>query len=306
MSHFSNLAKIEGVRTYRPYPAFRLVKWRADQILKGRDSTAVECAASYVIQSIDEFRTEELATQIEAHVRHLAEEGGWELNWLPRTDHHPDDPDQGFATEGQIRDLLNNWPSHADDRPTYDQISDIDALGEIFCSAHIYQFDSIQGCRNASEAELYAVLALIKLDEAAWALYMPEKRTEEGITIHQSDTAMGITKAVDAANCLIEAMEIICSAQQQVYSALRYKHKEEADLKLETAWKIEIAKNERNAFAIAGANARSKKYDEMKTAALSWYRTERSKFQNKDDAAIEITKIHPVEFSTARGWQKGA
>lgn len=57
--------------------------------------------------------------------------------------------------------------------------------------------------------------------------------------------------------------------------------------------------------AKAGANARGRKYTVMKTAALEWYGKERASFHNKDEAAMEITKMHPVEFSTARGWLKG-
>ena len=57
--------------------------------------------------------------------------------------------------------------------------------------------------------------------------------------------------------------------------------------------------------ARSGASARGEKYSTMKTAALEWYAKERHRFQNKDDAAIEITKTHAVEFSTARGWLKG-
>jgi len=57
--------------------------------------------------------------------------------------------------------------------------------------------------------------------------------------------------------------------------------------------------------AKAGASGRKNKYAAMKAIALEWYRQERHKFQNKDDAAIEITKAHAVEFSTARDWLKG-
>ena len=57
--------------------------------------------------------------------------------------------------------------------------------------------------------------------------------------------------------------------------------------------------------AKAGASGRKNKYATMKKTALDWYLKERHRFQNKDDAAIEITKSHAVEFSTARGWLKG-
>ena len=57
--------------------------------------------------------------------------------------------------------------------------------------------------------------------------------------------------------------------------------------------------------AKAGASGRKNKYAAMQAIALEWYRQERHRFQNKDDAAIEITKTHAVEFSTARGWLKG-
>ena len=57
--------------------------------------------------------------------------------------------------------------------------------------------------------------------------------------------------------------------------------------------------------AKAGALARGHKYSVMKKAALEWYKSERQRFKNKDDAANEIIKLHPVEFSTARGWLTG-
>lgn len=54
-----------------------------------------------------------------------------------------------------------------------------------------------------------------------------------------------------------------------------------------------------------GGNARSAKYAAMKSAALTWYAENRNQHQNKNDAALALTKIHSVEFGTARAWLKG-
>ena len=307
MSHFSNLAKAKGVSTYRLFPAFQSVKWRADTILKGRDSIAIECAASYVIQSIEEFKFEELATQIEARVQHLSENGGWELGYLQRTDHHADDAAQRLTTTDDIRDLLNNWPRDADDSPpTYDQCSDVDALGEILCSGDIYQWDWIDGCKNASEAELYAVLALIKLDDVARTIFMPEKWTEAGISIYQPGTAIGIAKAVDAANVLIEAVESVCSAQREVDNAVHHKYQEEARGETVAARRLErleIAKLARKATATAAATVRHSENRSMKSDVFNWLDTNMKNFKSMDAAAEAIAgKIAPIVFRTARDW----
>lgn len=59
------------------------------------------------------------------------------------------------------------------------------------------------------------------------------------------------------------------------------------------------------AAARRGANARGAKYATMKSQALSWYAEARHQFQNKNEAALALTKLHSVEFGTARSWLKG-
>lgn len=52
------------------------------------------------------------------------------------------------------------------------------------------------------------------------------------------------------------------------------------------------------------AGARHAENRAMKDQALAWYVINKSNYSNKDDAAIAITKIVPVKFSTAREWIK--
>jgi hypothetical protein len=44
---------------------------------------------------------------------------------------------------------------------------------------------------------------------------------------------------------------------------------------------------------------------ESKDQAIKYYLEHCSDFRNKDDAALAITKIVPMQFSTIRGWLKG-
>lgn len=75
--------------------------------------------------------------------------------------------------------------------------------------------------------------------------------------------------------------------------------------------KVEEAKSPRlkasfSDLARLGANARHASSRIMKEEVIAWWTAEKGRFASKDAAAIEAMTKWPIEFSTARGWLKGA
>lgn len=217
MNYFFNLELLTPYFATKPFDALRTIKWRAEQILQKeshkRTAEQIDCAASTLKELLDEFKNERAEEELENYAARLYDRGGWELGYL----------EFGNDTQPSLRDirnLLKSWPSWADDKPNLTQaedFDDLDSLQEILCSG--YPFDDIPGFPQASEAECYAVLALMKLEEAASHFFIPEKRTTTGISIYPGRYPWTVPATIEGANNIICAMEIICYAERTIASA---------------------------------------------------------------------------------------
>jgi hypothetical protein len=237
---FDNLAGLTPIGQSKPFPLLYGIKWRADGILKKRTPAEIGRAATQIQEAITSFKEESVAEETERYIKRLCEEGGWELHYLA------DDRsgDNYMPTEDEIRDLINNWPSWAADRPRIpaaEDIPDFDALQEVLCNG--YPFDHIEDFSSAWEAEMYAVLALMKLEEAAAALYLPpEEKTDNGTLIYRSRHPWKTSAIVDAANLMIEATEIICWAERELSDVQLRKLRDEERDRLTEKIKVETLK----------------------------------------------------------------
>lgn len=244
MSFFYHFDRLSISQKSHPYPALHAISWRAGQILNKRSKESFSNAAEVLNEWIAEFKetqTKEKTDKfIDERVSRLLDDGGWELHYLSRGEHNYYDP----LTAGEIRDLFENWPSDADDRPdfpTVDDIDDLDALHDILCSG--YPFDDIDGFKGASESELYAVLALMQLEDAASKI-----RVSDGS--HESIKSLPLSyiekSLIHAANELVRAMETVCYAERELSSAqlnvMREDMKQKSDAELRKAVRRETAR----------------------------------------------------------------
>lgn len=260
MSYNSKIGPLSYFEQVKPFPTLRSMKWRAEQILKkSRHENQWRMAAETLEHWISEYKESRLNEEMENFIykrsRQLSEEGGWELAYLPHDIYHRDDPNH-MATEADIRYLLENWPMGVDVQPDFpkeEDFEDLDVLQEILCSGHPY--DNIDGFENATEAELYAVLALMKIEKAAYCLHIAPKKSDMEAMVSRGPHPWKMQKIIDAGNLLIEAMEIVSYADRELSrSQLRALKNEqqarfEIDLKnearKETASKGGIASNQK-------------------------------------------------------------
>lgn len=211
MGFFANLGPLHVFREVKPFRHLRTIKWRADQLLKKRTPEELEAAALEIHEVISRFKEEYVAEETERYVSRLCDVGGWELAYLPT------DEDGLRPSEADIRALLQNWPSWADDQPdlpSADDIDDLDAFQEIINSDYLYS--GIGNGLQVSEAEAYAVIALMRLDEAASFLFIPEKKTADGTSIYAGPSPWEKRHVIAAGNLIVEAMEIICFAEREL------------------------------------------------------------------------------------------
>ena len=142
--------------------------WMARSHLRGFTSDDVLLLEGFVEQSIAEQRQEYVEREIDGYVSGLLEHGGWELGYL----RNPEE-----AGEREIRDLLTNWPSEADDHPTLpseDDLSQVDAL-ELAIEASLPAVPPFAGDleKLTSPAAAAAVLALMLIAESLDSLTSP-------------------------------------------------------------------------------------------------------------------------------------
>jgi hypothetical protein len=231
MKFFRNLELLQPHPNIKSFSAIRTIKWRADQILKHRKRTPeqIDCAALAIRTLIDEYKEHRISEEFEQHVRRLYEHGGWELDFLENFEF------ERQPTLQEIKQLIENWPSWADDKPDFlqaEDISDLDSLIDISCAG--YRFDDIPGFPGSDEFECYAVLALMKLEDAARVLYVSEKRPDSGIAIPLVQYPLTVQATIAAGDMIVEAMEILSHAEHELrrsqFDALpveRGKHREE-------------------------------------------------------------------------------
>ena len=134
----------------RPFKSIFSIVWRASQLLKKRTPLLQWRIAAEVLEGwIVAFKEDRLKQETEYFIENLSErltnEGGWELDYLPRNSYDSYE-DSGLPTQSEIRHLLENWPSGSNDQPDFpklDDIDDLDALQDILCSG--YPYDDIKG-----------------------------------------------------------------------------------------------------------------------------------------------------------------
>lgn len=246
MGFFDNLLPLHVFLESKPFGGLMSIKWRADQILKIRTPQELEIAAAEIQEVLSSYIDAQIAEETERYISRLYENGGWELDYLSL---EPQDADgyRRHPTEGDIRELLENWPSWADDKPSIsssDDIEDLGALQDIFNTDYLYA--GMGAGLSVSEAEAYAILALMKLDLAAALLFVPEKKTEQGIPIYPGSCPWEPQNVIDAGNFIVEAMEIVCYAERQLSSEklkeLRAEEKEKMNTQIRADERKEISR----------------------------------------------------------------
>lgn len=241
--------------------------------MKRRSPEEMETGALEILSAIADLKERRVADATERLVRRLAEDGGWELNYLP---------DGSLGTEGEIRALLSDWPSHSSDKPslpTVDNVmSDLDALEDML--SDVNPLDAIPGFAKALQAELFAVLALVKLDDAARALHIPERRTVDGTVIWPGATPWEVGKVIEGASALIEAMELVCYAERELTDLQRKQLRDEA----QERWDDEIRADTRRANARLGGLAKHAAASKAKAFIMTEWMAHRLAYGNNKSA----------------------
>ena len=263
----------------RPFKSIFSIVWRASQLLKKRTPLLQWRIAAEVLEGwIVAFKEDRLKQETEYFIENLSErltnEGGWELDYLPRNSYDSYE-DSGLPTQSEIRHLLENWPSGSNDQPDFpklDDIDDLDALQDILCSG--YPYDDIKGFSLAQEHELYAVLALMKIDLAASYLKVEEKRTDSGILIFPGSNPWKVPNLIAAGNLVSEAMEIICYAERDLWNAqlneMRIERETRVEAKIKADTRNDNDKRRKEMLSAAGrqgATVRNQQYQELKAWA---------------------------------------
>lgn len=290
MSFFKNLGLLNRYAQSKPFIGLISIKWRADQILQNRDLEQLGIAAAKIQELIPEFKEERVKEETARYITRISERGGWELDYLPYGSR---------GTEYEIKELLENWPSEADDRPdlpTAESINDLDALQSILCSG--YRYDKLEGFSTALEAEFYAVLALMKIDSAADYLRITEKRTDCGILIHPGICPWDTQDVIEAGNLIIEAMEIICYAERELsdeqLSKLRIEQRERMDAQIKAD-----ARKETSINALLAKNAENYKAQDF--VKNEWAKHRHAYNDNKSAFSRTYVAIVANTFKTANG-----
>ncbi|CAN5830642.1 hypothetical protein BH11PSE12_BH11PSE12_14810 [soil metagenome] len=191
-----------SVNAFNPFPSFSSIKWRANYLLKNRTENEIENAIEEVMEIIDTLKQERISNATKKYIQRLAEHGGWELDYL---DHRSN------GSEDDIRELLNNWPSHEKNKPTIpiDQLQDQDALeNAIDNNDFLENFISFE---DPLYVELLAVLALKYLEEVELQLYLAKKVPSTKANLNQPFRSKNI---IQACNILISTTEIIAHAER--------------------------------------------------------------------------------------------
>lgn len=301
MSSYDNLEVLNSLAQIRPFHGLFSIRWRAEQILKKRTPLQWKSAAPVVQEWISTFKEdrtrEEMETFIRTRSRDLSVEGGWELGYLSRDPYDPYPPG-----EAEIRNLLENWPSFADEQPDFpseEDIDDLDALHDILCSG--LPFDEIDGFLNATEYEIYAVLAMMKVNQAAGALNVPEERNEHGHLIYRGLAKWSKEVLVEVANLLTEGMEIVCFAERELFHSQFQKMRREHDVRKVAQMEIEIRQDQERTrkakLSEAGKlGARSK--NAPVTALKDWALNRASSMRGSDvDMARQLSASLPEHLA---------
>ena len=184
---------------------FRSIGVRSLGILGRRTLKEIRSTAIEMQSEIDAWKEQYIKQETDSYIRKLSEHGGWELGYLPS---------DSRGTESEIRHLIENWSSEWDDSPSLpskDDVSDFDALREM------YQYEPDEliylGLVEPDEYEFYAVLALMKICEAAHS-NLPSETVS-----YQSRSTPTAVQVMAIGNATIEAIEALDYAERMQLEA---------------------------------------------------------------------------------------
>lgn len=219
------------------FPYTAEIYYRASSILIKRDKESRSIGAEKLREMIDEFTDNKFQADLEEYIHEhagkLADQGGWELSYLPDRFRY-DDESYRFQHQDVV-ELLEQWPDPGNLPDGYPErvLSDLEALDEILNNGMPYY--EIYGFLNASEAECYAVLAMKKV---VFVQAMLLKGKESAPRSEWS-----IANTILASELMTEAMELICHAEQTASAERASKYQREALRQAEIDMRREIKKS---------------------------------------------------------------
>lgn len=282
MSEFNNTVLLHMMGRLQPFEQISSILWRANQILSKRSTDQLDKAAIWLKKGISEIISQNIEEEIYDRASALHAQGGWELSYLP----HDCEP-----TEQEIRDLLENWPSDADDPLSLNGengFSDLAIVHELLpdCTSAI----SIEDWLDISHAELYAVLALIHVEYAASCF---SEDTANLPSENWQEKSYKLDYPTHLANHVIDAMEIICWAERELPdAALLARRNEEKNDIAKAAAAVAVKNNASHAAKVKYAVNNAARYFVQKK-----WEEERTQYKNnKSDFARTYVKIVAQEF----------
>lgn len=196
------------------FPGTWGIEWRAHQILKRRRPEEITQGQKTIRAWIDEWAEQRLGEEINEFIKNRAselfEDGGWELEYL-RGGFIEEHEGAWHLNVSDIQHLLENWPDSENLPSGYptEITSDLDVLLEILSSG--YPYDGIEGFYSATEAEIYAVIALDSVNTIYQHINPKNVNPVPPRTTWKSDQ---ILKASEIA---VDAMEMVCAAERHLW-----------------------------------------------------------------------------------------
>lgn len=223
MTYFKQDVLLNSIIFSKPFPDVQSIHWDAQQILRARGDEEIKEAANKTDYELRQFRARKRLDEVEERAQQLFLEGGWELeNFDTRVSRDISD----------IRNLLTHWQAHLHPygRSPYfssDHEDDFATLCDLLTCGR--DSEAITGLPRASVAELFAVLSLMRIDDALEHIDFENKI----IAFAEGDSdpcPWPAQKLIEAANCVIEATYISCWAQHEVFLAGLSEHADKSRL----------------------------------------------------------------------------
>lgn len=189
-----------------PFRKLDDVASRALKMLRSYQLEELKIWAAEVDKAVEYERELYVSMETDHYIDRLVSHGGWELRYLP---------DGYHATEINIRWLLNNWPSEADDLPdlpSEEDVEDVEALQAALdydrfqnpIESHHFTPKPAERWWDYQDC-IFALLALMKVEEALLSLGW----MKNGYGWRPSDTPrVRVEAAADAALDAMEAMGV--------------------------------------------------------------------------------------------------
>lgn len=290
MGLFTYLDKADVFRESKPFAGLNAVKFRAKSILKNRNANELLAVAEKLNAKIAAFKEDEVDRATDEYASYLLRRGGWELAYLETAEY-------GEPTHSEVYDLLKNWHfgSEKPGVPTEDDINDLDALRDMLDRDEFYCIDEPA---VFSPSELYALLALITIEEAARLTYLEQKRGEHGSWIYPGEYPWEKRDIVRAGSLIIEAMEMVCWAERDVANETLAKAREDEKATIAAR----ARENERDASSKKALDA---KHGPAR-AAKKWVQDEWAKYrseygENKSAFARSYVTLVAHKFNNSKG-----